>query len=125
MRTLKREEIHASQYRDLEHLRENLGAFIDGYYNRVRLHSALGYRPPEEFEQAANSATASQGAALSFFRHPEIYRMDGLRTEREPEETGSPAHLFDESPAGYSSTGCSPAEPVSASPAGDQYVGGR
>ena len=53
MKTLKREEINADEYRDLDHLRENIATFIDHYYNRVRLHSALGYRPPEEFEQAA------------------------------------------------------------------------
>ena len=51
MQTLKQEEIYASAYRDLEHLRENLGEFIERYYNRKRLHSALGYRTPEEFER--------------------------------------------------------------------------
>ena len=51
MQTLKQEEIQASAYRDLEHLRENLGDFIERYYNRKRLHSALGYRTPEEFER--------------------------------------------------------------------------
>ena len=120
MKTLKREEIHANEYRDLDHLRENIAAFIDSYYNRVRLHSALGYKPPEEFEQAANTATMAQGATLSFFRHEEIYRSDvdvGSRIEGEPAETGSPDHRLDESPAGYSLAGCSPAEPAAASPA--------
>jgi len=51
MQTLKQEEIQASAYRDLEHLRENLGDFIERYYNQKRLHSALGYRTPEEFER--------------------------------------------------------------------------
>ena len=45
MKTLKREEIYANTYRDLDHLRTNIEAFIERYYNRVRLHSALGYRP--------------------------------------------------------------------------------
>ena len=53
MRTLKREEIYANTYRDLDDLRAHIEEFIDRYYNRIRLHSALGYRPPEEFEQAA------------------------------------------------------------------------
>ena len=120
MKTLKREEINAGEYRDLDHLRENIAAFIDNYYNRVRLHSALGYKSPEEFEQAAGSASTSQGAIMSFFRHEEIYQSDvGSRTEGEPAETGSPDHRLDESPAGYSSAGCSPAEPASASPAGN------
>jgi len=121
MKTLKREEIHANEYRDLDHPRANIAEFIDSYYNRVRLHSALGYRPPEEFEQTASSpATSSQGATMSFFRHEEIFRSDvGSKNKEEPAETGSPDHRLDESPAGYSSAGCSPAEPTSASPAED------
>src|SRR5216117_521638 len=43
MRTLKREEISANDYRDLEHQHTNVEAFIEQYYNRCRLHSALGY----------------------------------------------------------------------------------
>ncbi len=124
MKTLKREEIYANQYRDLDHLRANIAEFIDVYYNRVRLHSALGYTPPDEFEQAANPATASQGATMSFFRHEESYRSDvASMVEGEPAETGAPDHRLDESPAGYSLAGCSPAEPASASPAEDQCGG--
>lgn len=52
IKTLKRQEIYASTYRDLEHLRQNLEAFIEHYYNRERLHSALGYLSPEQFEQS-------------------------------------------------------------------------
>ena len=44
MKTLKREEIYANQYRDLDHLRANILEFIEQYYNRCRLHSALGYQ---------------------------------------------------------------------------------
>jgi len=69
MKTLKREEIYANDYRDLEHLLGNVEAFIEQYYNRCRLHSALGYRPPEEFEREANTAVNSAGATMSFFRH--------------------------------------------------------
>ena len=69
MKTLKREEIYANDYRDLEHLLANIEAFIEQYYNRCRLHSALGYRPPEEFEQQANAGVHSAGATMSFFRH--------------------------------------------------------
>ena len=57
IKTLKREEIYANQYDDLEHLRANLEGFIEQYYNRQRLHSALGYRSPEEFEQQAACQT--------------------------------------------------------------------
>ena len=71
MKTLKREEIHANQYDDLEHLRANLAEFIEQYYNRQRLHSALGYRSPEEFEQQAerpNSVAVSTSATMRFFQ---------------------------------------------------------
>src|SRR5213080_2575455 len=51
IKTLKREEIYANSYRDLDDLRANIVEFIDRYYNVCRLHSALGYRPPEEFER--------------------------------------------------------------------------
>ena len=114
MKTLKREEVYANQYADLDHLHANILEFIEQYYNRQRLHSALGYVPPEEFEQAAHTEATSTGARMSFFRHAEIYRSD---VEREPTEADSPDHRFDESPAGYSLAGRSPAEPASASPA--------
>jgi putative transposase len=42
LKTLKREEIYANEYRDLDHLRANVEAFIEQYYNRSRLHSATG-----------------------------------------------------------------------------------
>jgi len=65
MQTLKQEEINASAYRDLEHLRENLGEFIERYYNRKRLHSALGYRTPEEFErEQSQSQNQNQDQSL-------------------------------------------------------------
>jgi putative transposase len=122
MKTLKREEIQANEYRDLDDLRENITMFIENYYNRVRLHSALGYRPPVEFEQTVASEVASQGATMSFFRHREIFQSDvGSKTKGKPAETDFPDHRLDESPAGYSLTGCSPAEPASVSPTGDHY----
>jgi putative transposase len=69
MRTLKREEIYANEYRNLEHLRSNIEVFIDQYYNRRRLHSALAYQTPEEFEQALISTNSLVGATVSFFNH--------------------------------------------------------
>jgi putative transposase len=53
MKALKREESCANKYDDLDQLRRNIEEFIEEYYNRQRLHSALGYRSPEEFEQKA------------------------------------------------------------------------
>jgi transposase InsO family protein len=120
MRTLKREEIYANTYRDLEDLRAHIEEFIERYYNRIRLHSALGYLPPEEFEHAAaqSSKTSRCGAAsMSFFRHGET--IHPMRTKKPGAESLLPPALIgtDEPPTGYSSAGCSPAEPASASPA--------
>ena len=128
MRTLKREEINANTYRDLEDLRAHIEEFIERYYNRIRLHSALGYLPPEEFEQAAAPSGQANGcgaASMSFFRHGEIYRWDDKPGEEhgEPNRFSSPAHPIDESPTGYSLAGCAPAEPDSASPAIDYPQG--
>jgi transposase InsO family protein len=50
MKTLKQEEVDGSAYRDAEDARQRIGAFIEQVYNRQRLHSALDYRPPEEYE---------------------------------------------------------------------------
>jgi hypothetical protein len=124
MKTLKREEIYAGRYQDLDDLRCNIEVFIEQYYNRHRLHSALGYRPPEEFEISVDKGAVSAGARMSFFRHEEIFRSDVSSSQSgEPTETGSPAHRLDESPAGYSSVGCTPALPTSALPTGDHSGG--
>jgi putative transposase len=50
MKTLKQEEVDGSAYRDAEDARHQIGRFIEQVYNRQRLHSALDYRPPEEYE---------------------------------------------------------------------------
>jgi transposase InsO family protein len=127
IKTLKREEIYANQYRDLHHLRANIEGFIGRYYNQLRLHSALGYQSPEEFEQAAGTDAIPVSASMSFFRHAEIYRSDGKRWRRKgkPAGAGLPDHRLDESPVGYSSAGCSPAEPASASPTDNDDTGGK
>jgi len=65
MKTLKQEEIYANDYRDLEHVVQSLEAFIEHYYNRCRLRSALGYRPPEEFEQKSGQRGADAALAAS------------------------------------------------------------
>jgi transposase InsO family protein len=52
MKTLKYEEVFRQEYRDLAEARSCLQRFIEKVYNQQRLHSALGYRPPAEFEQA-------------------------------------------------------------------------
>ena len=51
MKTLKYEEVYRNEYADLDEAKASIGEFIDRVYNQQRLHSALGYRPPTEFEQ--------------------------------------------------------------------------
>ena len=86
MRTLKEEEIDCREYGTLAELEQNLEDFIERYYNRVRLHAALGYRSPVEFEQqqaglAAVPPATGIAAALSFRRHQEIY-SDEVKSKR-------------------------------------------
>jgi len=50
MRTLKYEEIYMNDYETLAEVRASIEHFIEAVYNRKRLHSAIGYRPPVEFE---------------------------------------------------------------------------
>jgi len=64
MKTLKQEEVDGTTYRDLDHVRAAMSEFLETVYNQRRLHSALGYRPPVEFE--AEFADLEWGAA----QHP-------------------------------------------------------
>ena len=50
MKTLKQEEVNGCTYRDADHARQMIGSFIENVYNRQRLHSALAYQSPDEFE---------------------------------------------------------------------------
>lgn len=54
-RTLKHEEVYLQEYHDFDEAQANLARFIDDVYNTKRLHSALGYRPPAECEEAYGS----------------------------------------------------------------------
>ncbi len=116
IKTLKREQIHAIKYQYIDELNAHLEEFIDQYYNRLRLHSALGYKTPEEFQAACALPTARVEPSVSFPRHGEIYRSWKRRRGRprkasgEPVQPDSPAHPIDESPVGYSLTGWSPPE---------------
>jgi len=50
IKTLKSEEVHLWEYRTMEDVQKRIPYFIEDVYNQKRLHSALGYRPPCEFE---------------------------------------------------------------------------
>ena len=63
MKTLKYEEVHRNEYRNLAEARAAIHEFLEKVYNRKRLHSALGYLPPVEFER--NLATSNNKEAAS------------------------------------------------------------
>jgi transposase InsO family protein len=129
IKTLKQEEIYCQRYRDLEDLRSHLREFIEEYYNCGRLHSALGYRTPAEFEARESGAPLTTSLAASVtLSFPgmgkSISPMNGstaaagrLITRRAGGPEAPPPHRIDESPADYSSASCSPAELASASSA--------
>jgi putative transposase len=63
MKTLKSEEVYLHQYRDQEEARVSIQCFIEEVYNRKRLHSALGYLPPDAFEQRTPDPDVCGGPA--------------------------------------------------------------
>lgn len=70
MRTLKQEEIDGRQYQNLEALQAQVEQFIEQYYNRQRLHSALGYQTPEQFERSLPPGTGTLPPAIHMHFEP-------------------------------------------------------
>ena len=64
MKTLKYEEVYRQEYRDLAEARASISHFLNRIYNQKRLHSALGYRPPAEFESSLSAALPAQPVAV-------------------------------------------------------------
>jgi transposase InsO family protein len=65
MKTLKQEEVDGRSYRDAHQAKEMIGSFIEQVYNRQRLHSALVYQPPAEFEANLHAEGATSTASRS------------------------------------------------------------
>jgi putative transposase len=64
IKTLKYEEVYRTEYRNLEEAKASMKEFLEKIYNQKRLHSALGYRPPWEFEQSLSPGSRhARGAA--------------------------------------------------------------
>lgn len=56
--TLKRELIYGNRFRTRAQARQEIFEYIEAFYNRIRLHSSLGYMSPLEFEQNYKLAVA-------------------------------------------------------------------
>jgi putative transposase len=65
MRTIKEEEVDLSEYRDLDDARAQIGRFLDDVYNVKRIHSALGYLTPCEFEEQWRSESGANKTAVA------------------------------------------------------------
>lgn len=50
-KTIKYEEVYMDEYHSFEDAYQNLKHFIEEVYNKKRLHSSIGYKPPAEFEE--------------------------------------------------------------------------
>lgn len=59
MRTIKEEEVNLSEYRDFYDARRRIGIFLDDVYQHKRIHSALGYLTPVEYEQQWRARTSN------------------------------------------------------------------
>jgi putative transposase len=63
MKTLKYEEVHRNEYRNIAEARAAIHDFLEKVYNQRRLHSALGYLPPAEFERNLAALNDKDAAA--------------------------------------------------------------
>jgi len=63
IKTLKAEEVSLRQYQNLEQARRSIGHFLEAVYNQRRLHSALGYLPPAQFERDWHEQNNKEAAA--------------------------------------------------------------
>jgi transposase InsO family protein len=65
MKTLKYEEVYRTEYRNLADARSRIGEFLEKVYNEKRLHSALDYRSPVQFESTLAKQTPASAVRVS------------------------------------------------------------
>lgn len=85
MKTLKAEQVDGRLYRNLREAEQCIGTFIEEIYNKQRLHSALAYRPPAEFETWHRTSLISGGrgaARADGFASPPPAQLLDLKGQR-------------------------------------------
>jgi putative transposase len=98
MKTLKVEEVDGRRYRNFDHATSLIGSFIEELYNGHRLHSALNYRSPAEFE-----AEISNGLAVEFTKKEKRSKKERKVRKGRPVETAAAVEIRKRWPSATSS----------------------
>ena len=126
MKTLKYEEVHRNEYRDLAEARRAIGD-VSGKGLQPKAAALRARLPAAGRVRSQPRRTTEGGRCAAAFCMSFLKASGNLSIRCEFDRSGNgatppPAHRLDEFPAGYSSAGCSPAGPASASPAEHQYA---
>jgi transposase InsO family protein len=69
-KTLKYEEVYLNKYETYQDVMERIPCFIEEVYNQKRLHSAIGYCPPNEYEESLSIQSAKDGSCQTLLTPP-------------------------------------------------------